>query len=62
MADGQAESGERPEQLLAEQMRTAHTVSTDRGIPLASNQVQHSLLHRHPEASGVLVVGADPVL
>lgn len=38
----------------ADQMRLAHTVLADRGIPLASNQVQYSLLHRQPETNGVL--------
>lgn len=38
----------------AEQMRLAHRVLADRGIPLASNQVEYSLLHRRPEADGVL--------
>jgi aryl-alcohol dehydrogenase-like predicted oxidoreductase len=38
----------------AAQMRTAHTELARRGIPLASNQVQYSLLHRNPEADGVL--------
>jgi aryl-alcohol dehydrogenase-like predicted oxidoreductase len=37
----------------AEQMRTAHAVLAGRGIPLASNQVQYSLLHRRPEVDGV---------
>ena len=32
----------------AAQMRTAHQVLAQRGIPLASNQVQYSLLHRQP--------------
>lgn len=36
------------------QMRTAHAVLSERGVPLASNQVQYSLLHREPEADGVL--------
>ncbi len=36
------------------QMRRAHAALAKRGIPLASNQVQYSLLHRHPERSGVL--------
>ncbi len=35
-------------------MRTAHAALERRGIPLASNQVQYSLLHRDPEANGVL--------
>lgn len=38
----------------AEQLRTAASVLADRGIPLASNQVQYSLLHRQPETDGVL--------
>jgi aryl-alcohol dehydrogenase-like predicted oxidoreductase len=38
----------------ASQMRTAHAELNKRGIPLASNQVQYSLLHRDPEANGVL--------
>jgi len=38
----------------ATQMRTAHRALAQRGIPLASNQVQYSLLHRQPETNGVL--------
>jgi len=38
----------------AEQMRLAHRVLAERGIPLASNQVQYSLLHRKPEVDGVV--------
>jgi len=38
----------------AEQMRLAHAVLAERGVPLASNQVQYSLLHRRPETNGVL--------
>jgi aryl-alcohol dehydrogenase-like predicted oxidoreductase len=38
----------------AEQMRTAHAALARRGIPLASNQVEYSLLHRQPEVNGVL--------
>jgi aryl-alcohol dehydrogenase-like predicted oxidoreductase len=38
----------------AEQMRIAHAALAQRGIPLASNQVQYSLLHRQPEVNGVL--------
>jgi len=38
----------------ASQMRVAHAALRDRGIPLASNQVQYSLLHRDPEVNGVL--------
>jgi aryl-alcohol dehydrogenase-like predicted oxidoreductase len=36
------------------QMRLAHRVLAEKGIPLASNQVQYSLLHRNPEQDGVL--------
>ena len=39
-----------------EQMREAHTALAKRGIPLASNQVEYSLLHRKPEVDGVLDV------
>ena len=38
----------------AAQMRVAHAALAERGIPLASNQVQYSLLHRQPEVDGVL--------
>jgi aryl-alcohol dehydrogenase-like predicted oxidoreductase len=38
----------------AEQMRIAHGALAKRGIPLASNQVEYSLLHRQPETDGVL--------
>ena len=38
----------------AAQLRQAAGVLADRGIPLASNQVQYSLLHRQPETNGVL--------
>jgi aryl-alcohol dehydrogenase-like predicted oxidoreductase len=38
----------------AEQLRIAHAVLAERGIPLASNQVEYSLLHRAPEVDGVL--------
>jgi aryl-alcohol dehydrogenase-like predicted oxidoreductase len=37
-----------------QQMRSAHAELARRGIPLASNQVQYSLLHRNPETDGVL--------
>jgi aryl-alcohol dehydrogenase-like predicted oxidoreductase len=37
-----------------EQMREAHAALAARGIPLASNQVQYSLLYRRPELDGVL--------
>jgi aryl-alcohol dehydrogenase-like predicted oxidoreductase len=39
-----------------EQMREAHAALARRGIPLASNQVEYSLLHRQPETNGVLDV------
>jgi aryl-alcohol dehydrogenase-like predicted oxidoreductase len=38
----------------ADQMRLAHRVLAEKGIPLASNQVQYSLLDREPEDNGVL--------
>ena len=38
----------------AAQLRLAHAALAERGIVLASNQVQHSLLHRDPEVNGVL--------
>ena len=38
----------------AEQMRSAYEELAKRGIPLASNQVQYSLLYRKPEVDGVL--------
>ncbi|HSK55505.1 MAG TPA: aldo/keto reductase [Jiangellales bacterium] len=38
----------------AEQMRQAHASLAEHGIPLASNQVEYSLLHRQPETNGVL--------
>jgi aryl-alcohol dehydrogenase-like predicted oxidoreductase len=38
----------------AEQMREAYEALAKRGIPLASNQVEYSLLHRQPETNGVL--------
>jgi len=38
----------------ADQMREAHAALAKRGIPLASNQVEYSLLHRRPEVDGVL--------
>jgi len=38
----------------AEQMRIAHAALAKRNIPLASNQVEYSLLHRQPEVNGVL--------
>jgi len=38
----------------ADQIRRAHRVLARRGIPLASVQVEYSLLHRKPERNGVL--------
>ncbi len=38
----------------ASQMRLAHAVLAERGVPLASNQVEYSLLHRQPETDGVV--------
>jgi aryl-alcohol dehydrogenase-like predicted oxidoreductase len=38
----------------AEQMRSAHAALAKRGLALASNQVEYSLLHRKPEVNGVL--------
>ena len=37
----------------AKQMREAHSLLAARGIPLAVNQVQYSLLHRNIETNGV---------
>ncbi len=37
-----------------DQLRQAHAALADRGLPLASNQVEYSLLHRQPERNGVL--------
>ena len=38
----------------AMEMREAHVALARRGVPLASNQVRYSLLHRAPEVDGVL--------
>jgi aryl-alcohol dehydrogenase-like predicted oxidoreductase len=38
----------------AEQMREAYAALAKRGIPLASNQIEYSLLHRQPEVNGTL--------
>jgi aryl-alcohol dehydrogenase-like predicted oxidoreductase len=43
----------------ADPMRLAHAVLAARGIPLASNQVEYSLLHRQPETDGVLDAGRE---
>jgi aryl-alcohol dehydrogenase-like predicted oxidoreductase len=37
----------------AEQMRRAHAALTRRGVPLASNQVEYSLLKREPDRAGL---------
>jgi len=38
----------------ASEMRDAHAALARHGVPLATNQVHYSLLHRAPEADGVL--------
>ena len=38
----------------ATQLRLAHQALAERGVPLASLQVEYSLLHRSPETDGVL--------
>jgi len=38
----------------AEQLREAHAALAKRGIPLASNQVEYSLLNRQAEVNGIL--------
>ena len=38
----------------AERIRSSSAQLVDRGIPLASNQIQYSLLYRKPETNGVL--------
>ncbi len=43
----------------ASQMHQAHGYLAERGIPLAVNQVQYSLLHRKPESNGVLDAAKD---
>ena len=43
----------------AEQMRRAHDALEKRGIPLAVNQMQYSLLHRNIETDGVLDVAKE---
>lgn len=43
----------------AEQMRETHAALEARGIPLASNQVEYSLLNREPESNGVLQACRD---
>jgi aryl-alcohol dehydrogenase-like predicted oxidoreductase len=43
----------------AEQMEVAHAALARRGVPLASNQVEYSLLARKPETNGVLATCRD---
>lgn len=43
----------------AEQMRQAHAALVQRGMVLASNQVEYSLLHRQPETNGILEACAE---
>lgn len=43
----------------AQQMREAHTALAERGIALASNQIEYSLLHRRPETNGILEAGRE---
>jgi aryl-alcohol dehydrogenase-like predicted oxidoreductase len=42
-----------------DQTRRAHAVLAKRGVPLVSNQVQYSLLHREPERDGLLDLCRD---
>ena len=41
------------------EMRTIHSALADRGIALASNQIEFSLLRRRPETSGLLAACRD---
>lgn len=43
----------------ASQMREAHSYLAERGVPLAVNQVQYSLLHRNIETNGVLAAARE---
>ncbi|WP_322744875.1 aldo/keto reductase [Leptolyngbya ectocarpi] len=43
----------------ASQMHKAHSYLAERGIPLAVNQVQYSLLHRQIESNGVFSAAKD---
>ncbi|MBD2089360.1 aldo/keto reductase [Microcoleus sp. FACHB-1515] len=43
----------------AEQMRYAHSVLSDRGVPLAVNQMPYSLLGRQIETNGVIETARD---
>jgi aryl-alcohol dehydrogenase-like predicted oxidoreductase len=43
----------------AKKMRTAHEALATRGVPLASNQVQYSLLDRKIESNGILAAAKE---
>ncbi len=43
----------------AEEMRQASNILAQRGVPLAVNQMQYSLLHRNIESNGVLQTAQD---
>ncbi|MBZ8181334.1 aldo/keto reductase [Oscillatoria salina] len=43
----------------AQQMREAHQLLAARGVPLAVNQVQYSLLHRNIETNGILAAARE---
>ncbi|MEH2122675.1 aldo/keto reductase [Nostoc sp.] len=43
----------------AEQMRDAHQILADRGVPLAVNQVRYSLLSRQIESKGIMATARD---
>lgn len=42
-----------------EQMRKAHAVLAKRGVPLATNQVEYSLIERKPERTGLVDVARE---
>jgi aryl-alcohol dehydrogenase-like predicted oxidoreductase len=43
----------------AAKLRSAHAVLAERGVPLATNQVQYSLLSRRPEQAGLVEACAE---
>ncbi|WP_392535682.1 aldo/keto reductase [Nostoc sp. C117] len=43
----------------AEQMRDAHQILADRGVPLAVNQVRYSLLSRQVESKGIVATARE---
>ncbi|WP_375504344.1 aldo/keto reductase [uncultured Nostoc sp.] len=43
----------------AEQMRDAHQILADRGVPLAVNQVRYSLLTRQVESKGIIATARE---